>query len=67
MQEYLGRAEGGHIALVSGGEIHSLFTNQEYKYAFNGNMGIVAAHRWAAWSSATSMTNTVWRANSSIR
>ena len=36
------RAEAGHIALVSGGEIHSLVTNQEYKYAFNGNMGIVA-------------------------
>jgi phosphoribosylamine--glycine ligase len=42
LQEYLGRAEAGHIALVSGGEIHSLVTNQEYKYAFNGNMGIVA-------------------------
>jgi phosphoribosylamine-glycine ligase len=42
LQEYLGRAEAGHIALVSNGEIHSLVTNQEYKYAFNGNMGIVA-------------------------
>jgi len=42
LQEYLGRAEAGHIALVSGGEIHSLVTNQEYKYAFNGNQGIVA-------------------------
>jgi phosphoribosylamine-glycine ligase len=42
LQEYLGRAEAGHIALVSDGEIHSLVTNQEYKYAFNGNMGIVA-------------------------
>ena len=42
LQEYLGRAEAGHIALVSGGEIHSLVTNQEYKYAFNGNLGIVA-------------------------
>ena len=42
LQEYLGRAEAGHIALVSGGEIHSLVTNQEYKYAFDGNMGIVA-------------------------
>src|SRR5258706_11970353 len=42
LQEYLGRAEGGHIALVSDGEIYSLVTNQEYKYAFNGNMGIVA-------------------------
>ena len=42
LQEYLGRAEAGHIVLVSGGEIHSLVTNQEYKYAFNGNMGIVA-------------------------
>jgi phosphoribosylamine--glycine ligase len=42
LQEYLGRAEAGHIAIVSGGEIHSLVTNQEYKYAFNGNMGIVA-------------------------
>jgi phosphoribosylamine-glycine ligase len=42
LQEYLGRAEVGHIALVSGGEIYSLVTNQEYKRAFNGNMGIVA-------------------------
>jgi phosphoribosylamine--glycine ligase len=42
LQEYLGRAEAGHIALVSAGEIHSLVTNQEYKYAFNGNLGIVA-------------------------
>ncbi len=42
LQEYHGRAEAGHIALVSGGEIYSLVTNQEYKYAFNGNQGIVA-------------------------
>jgi len=42
LQEYLGRAEAGHIVLISGGEIHSLVTNQEYKYAFNGNLGIVA-------------------------
>lgn len=42
LQEYLGRAEAGHIVLVSGGDIHSLVTNQEYKYAFDGNLGIVA-------------------------
>jgi phosphoribosylamine--glycine ligase len=42
LQEYLGRAEAGHIVLVSGGEIHSLVTNQEYKRAFSGNLGIVA-------------------------
>lgn len=42
LQEYLGRAEAGHIALVSAGKIHSLVTNQEYKRAFAGNMGIVA-------------------------
>ncbi len=42
LQEYLGRAEAGHIALVSGGEIYSLVTNQEYKRAFAGNLGIVA-------------------------
>ena len=42
LQEYLGRAEAGHIALVSAGEIHSLVTNQEYKRAFDGNLGIVA-------------------------
>ena len=42
LQEYLGRAEAGHIVLVSGGEIHSLVTNQEYKYAFDGNQGIIA-------------------------
>jgi phosphoribosylamine-glycine ligase len=42
LQEYMGRAEAGHIALVSGGEVYSLVTNQEYKRAFNGNMGIIA-------------------------
>jgi phosphoribosylamine-glycine ligase len=42
LQEYLGRAEAGHIAFVSAGEIHSLVTNQEYKRAFNGNLGVVA-------------------------
>src|SRR5690349_12126344 len=42
LQEYLGRAEAGHIVLVSGGEIHSLVTNQEYKYAHNGNLGLIA-------------------------
>jgi phosphoribosylamine-glycine ligase len=42
LQEYLGRAEIGHIAFVSAGEIHSLVTNQEYKRAFEGNMGVVA-------------------------
>ncbi len=42
LQEYLGRREVGHIALVSGGEICSLVTNQEYKRAFDGNMGPVA-------------------------
>jgi phosphoribosylamine-glycine ligase len=42
MQEYLGRREAGHIALVSAGEIYSVVTNQEYKRAFAGNQGIVA-------------------------
>ena len=42
LQEYMGPREAGHIALVSGGEIYSLVTNQEYKRAFAGNMGIVA-------------------------
>jgi phosphoribosylamine---glycine ligase len=42
LQEYLGSREAGHIALVSEGEIYSLVTNQEYKRAFAGNMGIVA-------------------------
>jgi len=42
LQEYLGRCEAGHIAFVSGGEIYSLVTNQEYKRAFAGDMGIVA-------------------------
>lgn len=41
LQEYLGRAEAGHIALVNGGEIVSLVTNQEYKRAHVGNLGIV--------------------------
>ncbi len=42
LQEYLGRREVGHIALISDGEIHPLVTNQEYKRAFAGNMGVVA-------------------------
>lgn len=42
LQEYLGRCEAGHIALISGGEIYSVVTNQEYKRAFAGDMGIVA-------------------------
>ncbi len=42
LQEYMGRAEAGHIALISGGEVHSLVTNQEYKRAFVGDMGVVA-------------------------
>ncbi len=42
LQEYLGRREAGHIALVSAGRVHSLVTNQEYKRAFDGNLGIVA-------------------------
>lgn len=42
LQEYLGRREVGHIALVSAGEIYSLVTNQEYKRAYAGNMGVVA-------------------------
>jgi phosphoribosylamine-glycine ligase len=42
LQAYLGRREAGHIALVSGGELYPLVTNQEYKRAFDGNMGIVA-------------------------
>jgi phosphoribosylamine--glycine ligase len=42
LQEYLGSCEAGHIALVSGGEIYSLVTNQEYKRAFTGNMGVIA-------------------------
>lgn len=42
LQEYLGRCEAGHIALVSAGEIYSIVTNQEYKRAFAGNLGIVA-------------------------
>jgi phosphoribosylamine-glycine ligase len=42
LQEYLGRCEAGHIALVSGGEVYPLVTNQEYKRAFAGNQGVVA-------------------------
>jgi phosphoribosylamine-glycine ligase len=42
LQAYMGRREAGHIALVSDGEIYSLVSNQEYKRAFDGNMGMVA-------------------------
>jgi phosphoribosylamine-glycine ligase len=51
LQEYIGRREAGHIALVSGGEIYSLVTNQEYKRAFAGDMGIVAGAPLGGWSS----------------
>ncbi|MBF0349469.1 MAG: phosphoribosylamine--glycine ligase [SAR324 cluster bacterium] len=42
LQEYLGTAEAGHFVFVSDGEIFSIATNQEYKRAFNQNMGPVA-------------------------
>ena len=42
LQEYLGQAEAGHLALIRDGEIVSLATNQEYKKAFTGNMGVTA-------------------------
>jgi phosphoribosylamine-glycine ligase len=42
LQEYMGRREAGHIAFVSNGEIYPLVTNQEYKRAFDGDMGPVA-------------------------
>ena len=42
LQEYLGRCEAGHIALVSDGEVHSVVTNQEYKRSYAGDLGIVA-------------------------
>jgi len=41
LQEYLGRAEAGHLALVQGGDIVSLATNQEYKRSHAGEMGVV--------------------------
>jgi len=41
LQEYMGEREAGHIAFVTGGEIYSLITNQEYKRAFDGNMGVI--------------------------
>lgn len=42
LQEFMGRREAGHIAFISNGEIHPILTNQEYKRAFDGNMGIIA-------------------------
>lgn len=42
LQAYLGRAEAGHVALVAGGRVVPLVTNQEYKRAFDGDQGIVA-------------------------
>ena len=42
LQEYLGRREVGHIAFIANGEIIPMVTNQEYKRAFDGNMGPVA-------------------------
>ena len=42
LQEYLGKEEAGHFVFISGGEISSLVTNQEYKRAFTGDMGPLA-------------------------
>lgn len=42
LQEYMGRKEAGHVAFVSHGELYPMVTNQEYKRAFDGNMGPVA-------------------------
>ncbi|MBC8259652.1 MAG: phosphoribosylamine--glycine ligase [SAR324 cluster bacterium] len=42
LQEYLGTEEAGHFVFISGGEISSLVTNQEYKRAFTGDMGPLA-------------------------
>ena len=42
LQQYLGTQEGGHIVFISNGEIYSVISNQEYKRAFNDNLGIVA-------------------------
>ena len=42
LQEYLGKEEAGHFVFISGGEICSLVTNQEYKRAFTGDMGPLA-------------------------
>ena len=42
LQEYLGRREAGHVAFVSDGRLYPMVTNQEYKRAFDGNMGPVA-------------------------
>lgn len=42
LQEYMGRREAGHIGFVSDGRVYPMVTNQEYKRAFDGNMGPVA-------------------------
>jgi len=42
MQRYMGKNEVGHIAFVSNGELYPFITNQEYKRAFNDNLGIIA-------------------------
>ena len=42
LQQFMGHREAGHIAFVTGGEIYPLVSNQEYKRAYDGNMGIVA-------------------------
>ena len=43
LQEYVGKREVGHVVFVSDGKIHSLITNQEYKRAFNGDMGVTTS------------------------
>ena len=42
LQEYLGTTEASHFVFISGGQITSLGTNQEFKRAFTGEMGPIA-------------------------
>ena len=44
MQELIGKREVGHIALVAGGEVFPLVTNQEYKWKLDGNQGEVLGY-----------------------
>ena len=66
LQEYLGRAEAGHIALVSGGELYPVVTNQEYKRAFDGNMGVIAGAPLGGLVEQDAETNTASRVNCSV-
>jgi len=53
LQEYLGRCEAGHIALVSGGEIIRSSPTRNISAPSRATWELWPARRWAGWSKRT--------------